>query len=853
MISKIKNIKSFAVFNDFSWDAHIMSEKGAIECFKQINILYGRNYSGKTTLSRIVRALETGALPPNYANPQFSVLWDNNNESTANDLLSYEKTIRVFNEDFLRENLSFLTDSSNPQGQIKPFAVIGADNVQIENKIQSIETELGCAEEGKETGLYSTLKGKQDVQKKASNECEKANTDLDKKMNDKATGKQNSIKQRHATFGDINYSIKKLDADIKKVLDEKYLSINDTQRQELEQSLKEEAKAEISALPRNPLEFTTLCNEVKTVIEKKIGGSEKIQELVVDYALNKWVKEGRELHKDKREECAFCGSEINAGRWTVLEKHFDEETEKLEQEIDRLIKEIETQKDAVDKGFTVSKDSFYAKFHTEVAALIAEYKTTATRYSEQLNSLTSQLEKRKQAITQDFVFVAPSDISNDIESVFARYEELCKQSNTHTENLANSKKDAQNTLRLHEVKTFIDTIGYVAEIEKINNLDTAKNEAGNALQAIQKQIDEKKQTIEGLKRCLNDEEKGALKVNEYLNHTFGHQFLTLKAVQGEEVDGKKIRFEIMRSGQKALNLSEGECSLVAFCYFMAKLDDVSTSGKKPIVWIDDPISSLDGNHIFFVYSLLRAEIVDKGRFEQLFVSTHNLEFLKYLKRITRKDSTQDDKNQMWLIIERKQEMATIKPMPKYLKNYITEFNYLFHQIYKCAQATTTDDSNYSAFYNFGNNARKFLEIYLYYRYPDGVPDKISHNEKISKMFGDKVCSFLADRINNEQSHLSGSFERGAQPVDHLEMQSVANLICDKIKQYDAEQYSALLKSIGESPAQIEDGVVFNHVDKIYDSTDTNIVFPKSKNPTKDNGPMLPGFEIPNATQQETTP
>ncbi|MDR2510935.1 MAG: AAA family ATPase [Bacteroidales bacterium] len=830
-----------------------MSEKGAIECFKQINILYGRNYSGKTTLSRIVRALETGALPPNYASPQFSVLWDNNNESTANDLLSHEKTIRVFNEDFVRENLDFLTDSSNPQGQIKSFAVIGADNVQIENKIQSIETELGCAEEGKETGLYADLEKRNSEQKTATDNHQTVIRSLKQRKEEEATHGKNSIKQRHAIFGDINYNVTKLDNDIKTVLDTKYSAINDAKRQELEQRLNEEAKAEISALPRKPFEFTTLCNEVKTVIEKKIGDSGKIPELVREYALNEWVRQGCKLHKDKREECAFCGSKIAAVRWAVLEKHFDEETEKLEQKTDRLLEEIETQKDTVDKGFTGSKDSFYTKFHTEVTALIAEYKTTATHYCEQLNLLTSQLEKRKQAITQDFVFVVPSDISNDIESVFARYEELCKQSNTHTENLANSKNDAQNTLRLHEVKTFIDTIGYVAEIEKINNLDTAKNEAGNALQAIQKQIDEKKQAIEDLKRRLNDEEKGALKVNEYLNHGFGHQFLTLKAVQGEEVDSKKIRFEIMRGDQKALNLSEGECSLVAFCYFMAKLDDVSTSGKKPIIWIDDPISSLDGNHIFFAYSLLCAEIVDKKRFEQLFVSTHNLEFLKYLKRITGKDSTQDDKNQMWLIIERKQEMATIKPMPNYLKEYITEFNYLFHQIYKCAQNSTPDDSNYSAFFNFGNNARKFLEIYLYYRYPD----RISHNGKISKMFGDKVCSFLADRLNNEQSHLSGSFERGAQPVDIPEMQSVVKLICDSIKKYDDEQYSALLNSIGESPVQTGDIVVFkyviNHVDKIYDSTGTNIVFQKRKNPTMVNSPMLPGLEIPNATKKETTP
>jgi len=66
---------------------------------------------------------------------------------------------------------------------------------------------------------------------------------------------------------------------------------------------------------------------------------------------------------------------------------------------------------------------------------------------------------------------------------------------------------------------------------------------------------------------------------------------------------------------------------------MAKLEDIETKGSKPIIWIDDPISSLDSNHIFFVYSLINSEIVAKDDFEQLFVSTHNLDFLKYLKRL----------------------------------------------------------------------------------------------------------------------------------------------------------------------------------------------------------------------------
>ena len=59
-IKKIDLIKNMAVFRDFRWSSSVRDVGNNIAEFKQINILYGRNYSGKTTLSRIFRALECG-------------------------------------------------------------------------------------------------------------------------------------------------------------------------------------------------------------------------------------------------------------------------------------------------------------------------------------------------------------------------------------------------------------------------------------------------------------------------------------------------------------------------------------------------------------------------------------------------------------------------------------------------------------------------------------------------------------------------------------------------------------------------------------------------------------------------
>ena len=179
------------------------------------------------------------------------------------------------------------------------------------------------------------------------------------------------------------------------------------------------------------------------------------------------------------------------------------------------------------------------------------------------------------------------------------------------------------------------------------------------------------------------------------------------------------------------------------------------------------------------------------------MSTHNLDFLKYLKRLPIKyldaGGQRKEYQREYFLIARQDKTSTIGVMPKYLRDYVTEFNYLFHQLHKCAAIDTVDDTNYVVFYNFANNARKFFEIYLYYKYPDQ-----GMNEDTLKRFfgGEKIPAVLIDRINNEYSHLSGVFERGSTPVEVPEMQIAAKQIIEKLK-VDIDQYSALLKSIGE--------------------------------------------------------
>ncbi len=198
MITKFKSINNLAVFQNFNWDTAIRDDGNNIVLFKPINILYGRNYSGKTTLSRIVRALEIGNISDKYENPQFEVSIQDIADTTQNNLTAHGKKIRVFNEDFVKDNLRFIVNSDE---SITPFAIIGG-NATIEEEIQTLKHDLGSNEEANETGFYLELKNAITIANTALQAYQTENSSLSQQLSHKATNNPNGIKYKSEKFGD---------------------------------------------------------------------------------------------------------------------------------------------------------------------------------------------------------------------------------------------------------------------------------------------------------------------------------------------------------------------------------------------------------------------------------------------------------------------------------------------------------------------------------------------------------------------------------------------------------------------------------------------------------------------------
>lgn len=142
MIHQI-DIDRFGSFDGFQWKAAVRDSGNNVQSFKKLNILYGRNYSGKTTLSRVFRSLETRALPWGHDDARFLVRGDRG-EVAHGALGAHAYDVRVYNKDFVNENLSFLSDQRN--GRIETFAIVGGENNALAERIAAAQASLGSVE-----------------------------------------------------------------------------------------------------------------------------------------------------------------------------------------------------------------------------------------------------------------------------------------------------------------------------------------------------------------------------------------------------------------------------------------------------------------------------------------------------------------------------------------------------------------------------------------------------------------------------------------------------------------------------------------------------------------------------------
>ncbi|EAH7734824.1 RloC protein [Campylobacter jejuni] len=791
---------NFGSYKNFKWGNNL-------EEFKTINIFYGRNYSGKTTLSRIARSFELKKHNEDFLDGNFKIKLEDGSFLTQNDVINSNLDIRVYNSDFVKENLNYLYDK---KGNIKGFKSIGVEQKDIKESIEKRKEILKTRNE--------KLKDIQANRENISKTQQAKIKTLNEKLIDKAKlvkSEPNLIKQGS------NYDKRNLENDLIEIKDNinAYILNNEEQNQLIKILEDKEKQNIIFKNTFNKDNFQGIFTYSLKILEKEVIIKENLTS-----ELRKWLEEGLEFHKEHSftQQCKFCNNPLTLERIAWIENNIKDdsgEKEQIEKELKDLLDNFESYKLESKKLLLgIEYENFYSNYKDIFIGLKEQLGVSIANYNEELLKIEKKLTKKKKDVFTPMKLENINDFSDEILQILNKIENLCKENNEYAKNLLSKQDEARKKLRLNEVAKFAKDSDCFAKQDEIKNLGQKLSNMQSTIETEKNEINNYNLEIEKYKEKLSNLETSTSNINKYLKSYFGHNMLELKAKKDDkgQLNGE---FEILRNGKQAKNLSEGECSLVAFCYFVASLEDANTKDKNPIIWIDDPISSLDNNHIFFIFSLIENEIVEKDSFKQFFISTHNLDFLKYTKRLKKIKPKQNENSKkkyefpQYYFIERSVkksiETSEIKKLPKCLERYTTEFNYLFEQIYKFKNIDDTynEDLKISLVYNFGNNLRKFLEIYLFFKYPNEI--KSLDKELIKRFFNDtyqsdridenhqKIIASIINRYQNEYSHLREVLSRGMQPIDIEEAKKIAEFILKTIEQNDKQQYKALVESIGK--------------------------------------------------------
>ena len=519
---------------------------------------------------------------------------------------------------------------------------------------------------------------------------------------------------------------------------------------------------------------TSLC-----AVLQKTASNEAISKLKENRELESWVRAGL-THHDKSEHCEFCGSTIPTERLEALQRHFSKAYEELISEVSAQVSALQAAK--FDFELPDERD-----FVPDLKAQFLETKAKLIDWTAWANSIITKLSllAKKKQVSVESKIECDGDISRAAE-LAKRVAEINALITTHNQKrgqLGAEKAAAKDAIEKHHAANF-----YLA-----NNI--AGKEA--AIQAKKGEIDRAQNLLNdifsdktAIEAKIQKQSIAAQKIDETVQFLLPDNYISVAEVPGGY-------FEFRRDGVQASNLSEGEKTAITFAYFLATLENNGASLNQTIVFIDDPISSLDSNHIYAIYALITKRL---DSCLQLFVATHNSELYAILKGSWFDTRQQFANNSTACAYYTRRHLdatsmkwnTTIDDTPILLRKYKSEYQFIFDQLHKFSTSQTP--SLHEA-YTAPNLLRKFLEAYLGFQ----KPCVSKWSDKLDLLIDAEVEQVEIQKFADDASHLQGLNRALQQPDFISNSQTTVRKVIQSLKTKDLPHYTSMCTVIGVAP------------------------------------------------------
>ena len=750
MIKSIQRLRKFGVFEDFS-------KLASLSDFADKNIIYGWNYSGKTTLSRLFATLGSKTPNADFSEATFSILDQQNQSVTDATLGTCTKIVEVFNSDFVASNLSW------NGSDFQPILLLGEDAAEAEKKIAPLNDYLARCRTGFAAKQRAIVAVDAEVAEAKTNGAKRIKTSLqlvDAFTAVHLTNEVNALGQdlSAALLTEVQYA------------DDMKLALT---------AEKDKLKS-VDPLIQPQLTLPALLADALKVLAAKPAFSKTIDYLRTNKAVSDWVEDGLALHIGK-EACEFCGNTLTADRINELHGHFSQDLINHKAAVTALVTRVGA---ATLKPAKLEKNDFSPKFAEILGTHNAELAKVTDAYNRDLQSVLAALQDKLSSPFDevDAPLIFPS-VAPLLAHVYERANATIKENNQLSDDFTKEKRSAIGRLKKHFAAQFCTD----AKLTEAGITKALLERHKGRFHAIGLRL---KDDIAELYARIDRSQKGRERLNERIATLLGSGTIEITVVKLDEAD----RFQLSRKGNPARNLSDGERTAIAFAFFLTKLEEHKDLGQV-IVYIDDPISSLDSNHVFQVYSMIESAFFKKvpgqgGNEEwvtackQIFISTHNFEFFELLKKLPC-----NKKKTVYFMVRRlTPTTSTLENLPESMLKYTSEYHYLFSVIH--AFHANPDKANIEHLLSLPNAMRRFVELYTYMRlpWPDSTVD-----QRAVELFGREKAHRIT-KLLHHFSHLE-SIERLATNTNLIaDIEGVVEEVMTLIKM-DKPHFDALQKSL----------------------------------------------------------
>jgi len=592
-----------------------------LETDKKINLIYGLNGTGKTTLS-------------NY-------LYDKDNSSFSKCSLEglNNVDIRVYNQKFI-QNYFYEPDN------LKGIFTLSKENKEAEEKMKKAQEDISHLEIDKQS---KTIK----------------NSEYENELSQNKKGAEDKIWKIKTKFagGDrvLEYCLENLKGNKGKLLSHLASTSKPTNqpiktigqlKNEVE-LIQGDTAQKYNLLPQ--INFTAQSVENKQILQKQIIGNinSTVSSLINKFENSDWVRDGLkylpEEIEDETESCPFCQSKtITQSLLKDIENFFDESYENDVNELKNILSDYNNGISLLPQKGTYEANPYIAERKDEFENL---YNIVYGLFEKN----KGQIEAKIKTPSQEIILI---DSTNVTENLNKFIEDINKAISTH------NKKIENKGTALDEIKQQFWGLMRWEYDQSISAYQKDKDDLEKKVTDLIKKLIEIDKNIYSQQQIVIEQQKKTVNIEKSI--TFINNGLIELGLDDFRIKKHSNNlYKIIRNEQSSdtfQTLSEGEKMIISFLYFVelcrGKESAEDVGGKKVIV-IDDPISSLSHIFIFNIGQLIKNEFLQSNKYEQIFLLTHSLYFFYEL---TDTNHDRRNKNQKLFRMAKNNDGSTILDM-----------------------------------------------------------------------------------------------------------------------------------------------------------------------------------------------